>query len=192
MKFVPSITDRKIRQKLLKEEKLYVPKVVEQLQRNTYDRKKKKSTIPDGLISNRIKKLKEEPIHKITHSGRYGTRPKERRKERNCRYCGSPNWNPNHKCSNRKSVCHNFKKIGHYAKACKSEYRKRQRFDGIAEPEDTEESCADKSINIRSKTNTQATGKNYNTMTIKMTEQKKNFSTTRDLRSQQYRRAKIL
>ena len=48
----------------MKEKDLDVSKVVERIQQNTYDRKKKKKTIPEALISNREKDIKEEPIHK--------------------------------------------------------------------------------------------------------------------------------
>ena len=40
-KLTPSITDTKLRDKLMKEKGLDVPKVVEQVQQNIYDRKKK-------------------------------------------------------------------------------------------------------------------------------------------------------
>ena len=100
MKIITSVTDTKIREKLLKED-LEEPKVVDQIQQNTYDRKNKKNTIPENQISNRERDIKEEPIHRITLTGQYGTKPKEKSKDRNGRYCDAPNWNPNHKCPAR-------------------------------------------------------------------------------------------
>ena len=78
----------------------YIPKK-KQIQHNTYDRKNKKNTIPEALISHRGKDIKEEPIYKITYTGQYGTMSEERNKDRNCRYCHAPNSNPNHKCPAR-------------------------------------------------------------------------------------------
>ena len=51
-KFITSITDRKLREKLLKENDLDVPKVVQKIQHFTYDRKNKGSTLPEALKSN--------------------------------------------------------------------------------------------------------------------------------------------
>ena len=50
-KFITPVTDRMLRDKLLKEEDLDVWKIFEQIQQNTYDRKNKKNAIPDALIS---------------------------------------------------------------------------------------------------------------------------------------------
>ena len=85
-KLLTSITGIKVRDKLLKEKDLDLPKVVKQIKQNTYDRKDKKNTIPETLTSNREKDIKEEPIHKITHTRKYGTKPKERPNYRNCRH----------------------------------------------------------------------------------------------------------
>ena len=75
---------------------LDVPKNVEQAQENTYDKKSRKRITLEALISKREKKVKQETIHKITHTGNYGTRPKKRPKEWNCKYCDAPNWNLSH------------------------------------------------------------------------------------------------
>ena len=68
-KFITSITDRKVRDKLMEEKDLDVPKVVKQIKQITYDRKNKKNTIPQAPISNREKDIKEEPIPKISYTG---------------------------------------------------------------------------------------------------------------------------
>ena len=56
------------------------------------------------------KDIKEEPIHRLTDTRKYGTRPNERSKDQNGRYCDAPNWNPNRKCPARESKSHNCKK----------------------------------------------------------------------------------
>ena len=54
-KFILSITDRKLRDKLLKEKELDLPKVIELIQQNTYERKNLKNSILEALISNRVR-----------------------------------------------------------------------------------------------------------------------------------------
>ena len=100
-KFITTITGRKLREKLLKEKELVVPKVVEQIQQNTYDRKHKNNIIPEALTSNRGNKIKEQPICKNTYTTKSCTRLEKRPKKRNCRFCYAPTWNPNHKCPAR-------------------------------------------------------------------------------------------
>ena len=39
---------------------------------------------------------------------------------RNCRFCGKLNWSLEHICPARKDQCNNCKKMGHFAKKCKS------------------------------------------------------------------------
>ena len=75
-KFTTSITKKILWDKLMKEKNLNVPKVFEQIPQNTFDRKNEQNTIPEALISNREKDLKEEPIHKITYRRQYQTRSK--------------------------------------------------------------------------------------------------------------------
>ena len=63
------------------------------------ERKKEYHTRGSNIQSGkRHQSIKEEPIHKITYAGQYGTKSKKRHKDQNCRYCDAPNWNPNHKC----------------------------------------------------------------------------------------------
>ena len=57
-KLITSNTGWKLRGKLLKEKNLEVPKIVEQKQQNTYDRKNKKNTTLEALTSNRKKHQK--------------------------------------------------------------------------------------------------------------------------------------
>ena len=113
--FITSITERKLWDKVMKENDLDVPKVVEQIQQNTYEQKNKKKTKLEALKSNREKDIIEES----TYTGQYGTRSNEKHKDRKCTYCDAPNWNPNHKCPARDAICHKCQKKGHFLKACR-------------------------------------------------------------------------
>ena len=73
-----SITDPKLGDKLLKGKNLEVPKEVEQIQQNAYDRKHKKNTIPE--LNQTEKKHKEEPLHKIKNTGNM---EQDRKKDQN-------------------------------------------------------------------------------------------------------------
>ena len=108
-------------------------------------------------------------------SGKNGKRPKERSKKRSCRYCDAPKGNPNHKSLARESICQNCTKKGHFAKACKSKYRKRPEIKEIAEPEYTEESKVDKLTNIATKIKHVTDRKKHITMTIKTEGTEKEF-----------------
>ena len=61
----------------MKEKKLELKKTIEMIKQNTYERKNRKNTIPEDLISNREKEIKEEPIQRMERSD---TRPKNKRK----------------------------------------------------------------------------------------------------------------
>ena len=58
-KFITAITDRKLRDKLMKEMKPEMKKTIEMIKQNTYEKKNDKNTIPEALISSREKKLKK-------------------------------------------------------------------------------------------------------------------------------------
>ena len=117
-KYMTAITDKKLRDKLMKEKTLEMKKTVEMIKQNTYEKKNKKNTIPEALITTKEKQMiKEEPIQRVE---KFGTRPKTRiTGNRPCRFCNAPNWNPTHKCPALESNCNNCGKKGHYARACK-------------------------------------------------------------------------
>ena len=58
-----AITDMKLRDKLLKENKLKLKKTIEMIKQNTNQRKNRKNTIPEPPITNRENEMKE-PIQK--------------------------------------------------------------------------------------------------------------------------------
>ena len=51
---------------------------------------------------------------KITETG------KKKLSNRNCHFCGKPNWSLEHICPARRALCNNCRKMGHFAKVCKS------------------------------------------------------------------------
>ena len=68
-----AITDTKLHDKLMKEKKLELKKTIEMIKQNIYERKSRKNTIPEAMISHREKEIKEEPIQRMERSD---TRPK--------------------------------------------------------------------------------------------------------------------
>ena len=117
-KYMTSITDKKLRDKIMNKKKLQLKKVTELIKQNTYEKKNKKNIIPEALISTKEKQIrKEEPIQKME---RFGTRPKNKIfGNRTCRFCTAPNWTPMHKCPALDANCNKCGKKGHYAKACR-------------------------------------------------------------------------
>ena len=73
-----AITDKKLRDKLMKEKKPEMKKTIEMIKQNTYEKKNNKNTIPEALISNREKEIKEEPIQRMD---KFNTRPRKKTKQ---------------------------------------------------------------------------------------------------------------
>ena len=75
-KYMTAITDKKLRDKIIKEKTLDLKKKNTLIKQNTYEKKNKKNTIPEALISSKGKQLiKEEPIQR---KKRFGTKPKNK------------------------------------------------------------------------------------------------------------------
>ena len=130
-KFMTAITDTKLRDKLMKEKKLELKKTIEMIKQNTYERKNRKNTIPEALITSREKEIKEEPIQKME---RFGTRPKNRTtNEKPCKFCNAPNWNPTHKCPALDKLCNNCGKKGHFARVCRQKDNYRRNVQNVTE-----------------------------------------------------------
>ena len=66
-KFMAAITDKKLRDKLMKEKKPEMKKTIEMIKQNTYEKKNNKNTIPEALISNREKKSKQNRYREWTN-----------------------------------------------------------------------------------------------------------------------------
>ena len=65
-KFMTAITDTKLRIKLMKENKIELKKTIEMIKQNTYERKNRKHTIPEALISSREKNKRRTNTKKGT------------------------------------------------------------------------------------------------------------------------------
>ena len=59
------ITEKKLRDKVLKEEKPKMKKTKAMIKQNTYEKKNNKNTKPEALISKRENEIKEEPIKRM-------------------------------------------------------------------------------------------------------------------------------
>ena len=87
--YMTAITDKKLRDKILKEKTLDRKKLIELIKQNTYEKKNKKDTKPEALISTKEKHIiKEEPIQRME---RFRTRSKNKQfRNRTCRFCNAP------------------------------------------------------------------------------------------------------
>ena len=127
-----AITDRKLRDKLMKEKTLEMKQTIEMIKENIYGIKNKKNTIPEALITTKEKQLiKEEPIQRME---KFGTKPKTRINEnRPCRFCNAPNWSPIHTCPALESNCNNCGKKGQDARVCKRKTKNNRRVRKLTE-----------------------------------------------------------
>ena len=65
-KYMTAITDKKLRDKLMKEKTLEMKKTIEMIKQTPFEKKNKKNTIPDALITTKEKQIiKEEPIQRM-------------------------------------------------------------------------------------------------------------------------------
>ena len=132
-----AITDKKLRDKIMKEKTLELKKVIELIKQNTYEKKNKKNTIPEALMSTKEKQIiKEEPIQRMV---RFGTRPKNKNfVNRTCRFCTAPNWTPMQKCPALDANCNKCGKKGHYAKSCRQKTNNKRTVKRLTEDEPNE------------------------------------------------------
>ena len=122
-KFAATIKDKKARGNFIKGP-LKIQLVLETIELDNYNRKY-------GDKKLKIKKAKRDSTSSSTSSEQVGhtnqlrkrkTHFNEKRKtsNKNCRFSGKPNWSMEHVCPARRSQCNNCKKMGHFAKVCKS------------------------------------------------------------------------
>ena len=117
-KFMTAITNKKLRDKLMKGKKHEMKKTIEMIKQNTYE-KNDKNTIPEALISSREKEIEEKPIQRMD---KFNCRPRKKFKNnRLCRFCNAPNWNLTHKCPALDQACKNCGKKGDFARTCRQE-----------------------------------------------------------------------
>ena len=113
-KFMTAITDRKLRDKLMKKKKPETKKTIEMIKQNAYEKKNDKNTIPEALISSRKLEIKEKPIQRMD---KFNSRLRKKlNNNRPCRFCNAPNWNPTHKCPALVQTCNNCGKKSHFAR----------------------------------------------------------------------------
>ena len=173
-----AITDKKLRDKMVKEKLLEQKKTIELLKQNTYEKKNKKNTIPEALISAKERHtIKEEPIQRME---KFGTRPKNRiTGNRPCRFCGAPNLTPLHKCPALETNCNKCGRRGHYAKVCWQKYANKRTVKQLTEEENDDRdetlSESEESIHhIREIKKIEEKNKHY-TATVKINGKKKKF-----------------
>ena len=125
-------TDTKIRDKLMKEKMLELKKTIEMIKQNTWG-KIGKNTIPEAMVSNREKKIKEESIQRMEISD---TRPTNKfTNEKPCKFCNAPNWNPTHKYLALGKLCNNCGKKGHSARVCRQRENNKRKIRNVTEEE---------------------------------------------------------
>ena len=134
-KFMTAITDKKLRDKLMKEKKPEMKKTIEMIKQNTYEKKNNKNTIPEALISNRKKEIKEEPIQRMD---KFNSRPRKTfNNNRPCSFCNAPNWNTTHKCPALDQACNNCGKKGHIARSCRQRENYKNKLRNVIETENS-------------------------------------------------------
>ena len=136
-KYMTAITDKKLRDKVMKEKTLELKKTLKMIKQNTYEKENQKNTRREAIITTKEKQIiKEKPIQRME---KLGTRLKTRTAgNRPCRFCNAPNWSPIHKCSALESNCNNCGKKGHYARACKQRIKNNRTVRKLTEEEETE------------------------------------------------------
>ena len=177
-KYMTAITDKKLRDKLMKEKTLELKTTIELIKQNTYEMKNKKNTIPEALISSKEKQMiKEEPIQRME---RFGTKLKNKQfGNRPCRYCSAPNWSPIHKCSALEANGNKCGKKGHFAKACRqrtfnNRTVKRLTEDEAQQPNESTSESEESIHHIKEIKTIEEKNKHY-TATIKINGVKKDF-----------------
>ena len=90
-----AITDKKLRDKLMKENKLELKKAIELIIQNTYE---KKNTKNDTGGTNFGKRRKKDEKRTDTKNRKVWCATEKQTANRPCRFCGAPNGTPIHKC----------------------------------------------------------------------------------------------
>ena len=133
----------------MKEKILELKKIIEFIKQSTYEKKTKKNTIPEALISTKEKPIiRDEPIQRME---RFGTRPKNKYfGNRTCKFCNATNWTPIHKCPALEANCNKCGKKAHYAKACRQKFKNNRTVKRLTEEEtnDPDESTSDSEESI--------------------------------------------
>ena len=122
-KFAATIKDKRAREKFIKGP-LKIQLVLETIELDNYNRKygDKKSKTKKAKKESTSSSTSTELIGHTNQSRNRRTQLNDKRKlsNKNCRFCGKPNWSMEHICPARRAQCNNCKKMGHFAKVCKS------------------------------------------------------------------------
>ena len=98
--------------------------VLETIELDNYNRKygDKKPKIKNARNDSTSSSTSSELIGHTNQTRKRKPQVNEKKKfsNPNCRFCGKPNWSLQHICLVRKAQCNNCKKMGHFAKVCKS------------------------------------------------------------------------
>ena len=133
-KIITSITDKKLREKLIREKTLNLKNTIDLITQDSYEKKHKQSTIPSALAKK--KKQKKNPYRKYNH-GTTEKKSETTTKNNNCGFCGPQNWSPSHKCPAKTVECNNCHKMGHFARVCRSKTKNNKRKHEINYLEET-------------------------------------------------------
>ena len=125
-KYKTSIANRKLRVKLLKEKEIVAPKMLEQIQQSTYDRKNKKNSLPETPKTNREKEIKEKPTQKIVNTGK-DRKSDQRNESADIAMHQTATVIINGQTENHYVITHNCKRR-HFEKVCRSEHLKQRDF----------------------------------------------------------------
>ena len=92
-------------------------KKIEIKKQNTYEKKNDKNKIPEALISNREKEIKEDPIQRMD---KFNSRPRKKKSTTTDLVdTNAPNWSPTNKWPALDQTCNNCGKKGHFTWTCR-------------------------------------------------------------------------
>ena len=121
-KFAATIKDKKTQDKFIKGP-LKLQLVLETIEQDNYNRKygDKKTNKKHRKLKLESSSSEEQVAHTHpTRKRKIAEMGKKKLSNRNCHFCGKPNWSLEHICPARRSQCNNCKNMGHFAKVCKS------------------------------------------------------------------------
>ena len=122
-KIAATIKDKRARDKFIKGA-LKIQLVLETIELDNYNRKygDKKPKTKKARKDSTSSSTSTELVGHTNQTRKRKTQFNEKRKisNRNCRFCGKPNWSLEHICPARRAQCNNCKKMGHFDKVCKS------------------------------------------------------------------------